>query len=215
MIHKAVTLSLAVAVFALVQNGRAQTNLLPVKFDAVCTSTNSGTNSTGLVQEHVSNINLIDDCAVEHNLTNLSHLSLVFNVTNFSLQVVDTNGVPICTSLAFTGGLTFTNTNSVTMSGSNTTKIVFQKNVLVETNQTASGVISGSATWNDSNLASFRLMATLLYTEPATGTNSAEICRGVLRVGEELEEEEEEGEGSHENNGHHFGWQNPHNPHSR
>lgn len=213
MIHRAATLSLAVAVFALAQNGRAQTNLLPVKFDAVCTSTNSGTNGTGVLQEHVSNLNLIDDCAVAHNLTNLSNLSLVFNTADFSLQVVDTNGTPLCTSLAFTGGLTFTNTNNVTMSGSNLTQIVFQKNVMVETNQTASGVISGSATWSDSNLASLRLMATVLYTEPAVGTNSAEICRAVLRVGQQMEGEDNEG--SHTNKGNHFGWQNPHNPHSR
>lgn len=215
MMKKAASLSVAVAVLALAQAGRAQTNtsLLPVSFNAVCTSTNSGTNGTGLLQERVSNINLIDDCAVEHNLTNLTGLSLVFNVTNFSLQVLGTNGTPLCTSLAFTGGLTFTNTNNMTMSGSNMTRIVFQKDVLVETNLTASGVISGTASWSGTNQSSFKLSATLLYTEPASGTNSAEICRAVLRVGQD-EDEDEAGGGVHPNNGNHFGWQNPHNPHS-
>src|SRR5690242_7579743 len=141
MIHKAVSVSLAGAVqssalLAFVQNGQAQTNLLPVTFNAVCTSTNS----TGLVRDRINKINLIDDCAVEHNLTNLDHLALVFNVTNFSVQVVDTNGVALCTSLALSGGLTFTNTN---INASNTTQVVFQKDVVVGTNQTASGVASG------------------------------------------------------------------------
>ena len=211
MIQKAVLLSLALALFPFTQEGQAQTNLLPVKFNAVCTSTNS----TGLVRERVTGMNLIDDCAVESGLSNLDGLTLVFNVTNFSVQVVDTNGVALCTSLAFTGGLIFTNTNSVTESGSNTTQIVFQQDVVVGTNQAASGVISGSAKWNDSDLSSFRLNATLLYTEPATGTNSAEICNAVLQVAGERESEGDEGHGpGHQNQGNHFGWQNPHNPHS-
>ena len=214
MIQKAVSLSLAFAALTFVRNSQAQTNLLPVTINAVCTSTNAN----GLLQERVSNINLIDDCAVEHDLTNLDNLSLVFNVTNFSVQVVDTNGVVLCTSLAFTGGLTFTNTNSLSQSGSNATQIVFQRDVSVGTNQSPSGVISGSAAWNGTNLDSFRLTANLLYTELAAGTNSAEICRGVLRVsGEEMEENEGHGPGvgNRGNNGNHFGWQNPKNPHSR
>lgn len=213
MIHKVVSVSLAVAVqagalLALVQNGQAQTNLLPVTFSAVCTSTNSN----GLVRDRVNKINLIDDCAVEHGLTNLDHLSLVFNVTNFSVQVVDSNGVPLCTSLALTGGLAFTNTNT---NASNTTQIVFQKNVLVDTNQIATGVASGFASWKNSDLSSFRLTASLLYIEPASGTNGAEICSGVLTVGRERNGEDEgEGRrpapGSQGNDGNSFGGQNQH-----
>ncbi|HTL15775.1 MAG TPA: hypothetical protein VL793_00985 [Patescibacteria group bacterium] len=223
MIPKTSSLALAVAVFTFVQSSQAQTNLLPVTFNAVCTSSSSN----GIVQERVSNINLIDDCAAEHGLTNLDHLRLVFNPTNFSVQVVDTNGVALCTSLSFTGGLTFTNmnTNSVSTTVSNSTQIVFQRDVTVDTNSSTSGVISGSASWNNSDLSSFRLTATLLYTEPAGGTNKAEICRALLSV-RAAEQEENEGDedhgggrpgspGNQGNNGNHFGWQNPKNPHSR
>jgi hypothetical protein len=215
MIQKTVPSLLALALFAFAQNSQAQTNLLPARFNATCTSSNS----TGLLQEKVTNINLIDDCAFEHNLTNLDGLKLVFNTTNFSVQVIDTNGAPLCTSLAFPGGLTLTNTTTnITQTASNTTQIVFQRDVLVETNLTASGVISGVATWNGTNMSAFKLNATLLYTEPATGTNGPEICGAVLRVGKDQEGDEDTGEhpgtGNQGDNGRHLGWQNPHNPHS-
>jgi hypothetical protein len=215
MIKKVVPSLLALALFAFTQNSRAQTNLLPVTFNAICTSSNS----TGLLPERVTNINLIDDCAVEHGISNLDNLKLVFNTTNFSVQVLDTNGAPLCTSLAFSGGLTFTNTSTnITQTASNKTQIVFQRDVLVETNLTASGVISGSATWNGTNMSSFKLNALLLYTEPAAGTNAPEICHAVLRVGENQTGGEHEGEhpgtGNEGGNGNHLGWQNPHNPHS-
>ena len=216
MIQRAIPSLLAFALFASAYNSQAQTNLLPVTFNATCTSSNS----TGLLQETVTNLNLIDDCAFEHNLTNLDNLRLVFNTTNFSLQVIDTNDVALCTSLAFSGGLTFTNTltNITQTASNNATRIVFQRDVFVETNQTASGVISGTATWKNSDLASFRLNAILLYTEPATGTNAPEICRAFLRVGEnpggDNDGDRNPGTGNPGGNGNHLGWQNPHNPHS-
>src|SRR6266511_1461719 len=97
MIKRVVPSLLAFAALAIAQNGEAQTNLVPVTFNAICTSSNS----TGLLQERITNTNLIDNCAFEHNLTNLDNLRLVFNPTNFSVQVVGTNGVALCTSLAF------------------------------------------------------------------------------------------------------------------
>ncbi len=162
----------------------------------------------------VRNANLIEDCAAEHNLTNLDLLSLVFNRTNFSIEVVDTNGMAVCTPFAFSGGLSFIGTNN--------THSVFQADVYVGTNKTASGVISGSASWNNTNLASFRLHADLLYIEPAAGTNAPAICRAALSVGADMNHEGEDNEGNEHgrghgnqgNNGNHFGWQNPQNPHS-
>lgn len=220
MIKTAVPSLLAVALLASAQASQAQTNLLPVTFDAICTSTNStGTNATGLVKEIVRGINLIDDCAVEHGLTNLDNLRLVFNPTNFSVQVVSTNGSNLCTSLSFPGGTTFTNvmTNS-TSTASNQTQIVFQRDVLVETNLVASGVISGTASWTGTNMSSFKLNALLLYSEAASGTNSTEICRAVLSVGGghrgDDDGEENPGTGNQGGNGKHLGWQNPNNPHS-
>jgi hypothetical protein len=213
---KAASLSAVIAVLAFAQYGQAQTNLLPVRFDAVCSSSSS--NSTGILQERVRNINLIDDCAVEHGLTNLSNLSLVFNVTNFSLEVVDSNGVALCTSLAFSGGLTLTNTKSMTHGGSNiTTQIVFQRDVTVGTNGATSGVIAGSATWKNADLSSFKLTGNLLYIEPASGTNEAEICRAVLSVGGKQEGEGHgpgrgDDEGSNDNQS---AGQNLHNPPGR
>jgi hypothetical protein len=218
LIRKVIPSLLALALCAFAENSRAQTNLLPVTFNAICTSSNS----TGLLPERVTNINLIDDCAFEHGLSNLDNLKLVFNTTNFSVQVLDTNGAPLCTSLAFSGGLTFTNTTTnITQTASNKTQIVFQRNVFVETNLTASGVISGNASWNGTNMSSFKLNGTLLYTEPANGTNAPEICHASLRVGENQSGDEDDdddgghpGTGNQGGNGNHLGWQNPHNPHS-
>lgn len=214
IMKKVVPSLLAFAISVLAQNGHAQTNL-PVTYNAICTSTNS----TGLLKEVVRGINLIDDCAVENGLTNLDNLRLVFNPTNFSVQVVDTNGSNLCTSLSFPGGLTFTNTTTNIMhTASNAiTQIVFQRDVLVETNPASSGVISGTASWNGTNASSFKLNALLLYSEPATGTNSAEICRATLSVGEGHQDGDDDDSemGGHGDNGNHTGWQNPHNPHSR
>jgi hypothetical protein len=217
MIMKRLVLSLlAFALSVAAQNGQAQTNL-PVTYNGICTSSNS----TGLLREIVRGINLVDDCAVEQGLTNLDNLRLVFNPANFSVQVVNTNGSNLCTSLSFPGGLTFTNTTTNVMhTASNAvTQIVFQRDVLVETNQTSSGVISGTASWNGTNASSFKLNALLLYTEPATGTNSAEICRATLSVGGghegDRDEDDDSGTGNQGDNGNHTGWQNPHNPHSQ
>ena len=206
-------MAFAISVFA--QNAHAQTNL-PVTYNAICTSTNS----TGLLKEVVRGINLIDDCAVENGLTNLNDLRLVFNPTNFTVRVINTNGSNVCTSLSFPGGLTFTNTttNVLHTATNSITQIVFQRDVLVETNLTSSGVISGTASWKGTNASSFQLNALLLYTEPATGTNSAEICRATLTVGGGQEgdqgEDDDSGKGNQGNNGNHTGWQNPNNPHS-
>jgi hypothetical protein len=197
---KAVPLSVGLATLALAPGAQSQTNtnLFPISFRAVCTSTNA----EGIFREQVLNTNLVTDCAADHNITNLDSLSLVYNRTNDSIQVVDSNGVAICTSFAFTGGLAFTNTNN--------TQIVFQRNVTVGTNLTASGVISGVATWNNTNLAnSFGLRAELFYIEPALGTNAPAICRAVLRVGAAVNKEPER-----HDNGKHLGWQVPQNPHN-
>jgi hypothetical protein len=215
MIKKVVPSLLAFAVLAIAQKTQAQTNLVPVTFNAICTSSNS----TGLLQERMTDKNLIDDCAFEHNLTNLDDLKLVFNPTNFTVQVVDTNDVAVCTSLAFTGGLTFTNINTnITQTASNTTtRITFQSDVLVETNLTASGVVSGTASWKGTNMSSFKLSAILLYTEPVSGTNAPEICVATLHAGEGpggIGDVNHPGKGNQGDHGKHPGWQNPHNPHS-
>src|SRR3569833_121100 len=221
MIRKIVPALLAVALLAFAQESRAQTNLLPVTFNAICTSTNT----KGLVKEIVRGINLIDDCAVEHGVTNLNDLRLVFNPTNFSVQVINTNGSNLCTSLSFPVGTTVTNTTTnSTLTGSNQTEIVFQRDVLVETNLTSTGLISGTASWNGTNMSDFKLTALLLYSEPATGTNSAEVCRAVLNVGGNHQGENDgdhgnggngnHGPGNHRDNGQHLGWQNANNPHS-
>lgn len=203
---------MAFALLAFAKNSQAQTNLPPVTFNAICTSSNS----TGLSREIVTGTNLIDNCAVENGLSNLDGLTLVFNPTNFSVQVLGTNGTPLCTSLAFPGGLTFTNiSTNITEDASNATQIVFQRDVLVETNLTSSGVISGIASWKGTNISDFRLNAILLYSEPVPGTNTPEICRAVLRVGEGPKGDGIGGLGNHGDNGKHLGWQNPHNPHRR
>lgn len=208
MIKRAVPSLVAFALLAFAANSQAQTNLPTVTFDAICTSTNSA----GFLPVRATDTNLIDNCAFENGLSNLDGLTLVFNPTNFSVQVNGTNGAALCTSLAFPGGLTLTN---VSQAASNTTQIVFQRDVLVETNLTSSGVISGTASWNGTNMSAFKLDAILFYTEPVPGTNTPEICRAILRVGEGREgggfgHEHPENQGD---SGKHLGWQNPHNPH--
>jgi hypothetical protein len=171
------------------QRGAAQTtntnvltstssNLYPATVTAMCIMTN--TNGT-IVYTQFGNSNLIAECAADAGLTNtnLSSLMLVYNRSNSSLEVVTrSNQTVVCTPLTFSGGVSITNTNN--------TKVEFQRFVFSETNNTASGVLSGTETltWGQSNqLTSFSLRGLLDYAEAADGTNGAAIYRGVLTVG--------------------------------
>jgi hypothetical protein len=74
--------------------------------------------------------------------------------------------------------------------------------VFVETNTVSSGVLAATERFTAGTTnrpPSFTLIGRLSYTEPATGTNSAEICRGTLLVGNLLNHTGGENGGS----GHH------------
>jgi hypothetical protein len=160
--------------------GGSQTNLYPAIFSAVCVSTNAG----GLAYEKVTNLSLIRDCASEHGVTNIRNLRLVYNRADDSLQVVgstnqfNTNHVLLCTVLSFDGGTSLTNTNHTIVERFNF--------VFLDTNTVSSGTFVGKErlSYNSTNqLRSFRLTGNLAYTVAASGTNSAQICRGVLLAG--------------------------------
>lgn len=188
----------ALASLATAQTSVAQTNtnLFRASVRVTCVSTNANGN---LVYERENTSDFIEDCASDVGVTNLTGLTLVFNRSNSTLQVVSgTNQTLICTALSFTDGLSLTNTNN--------TVIELQKLVLVETNTVTSGVLTATErlSYGTSNqLTSFSLIGRLSYTELASGTNPPAICRGILIVGSALDEDEDDNEdnGNHGNNG--------------
>jgi hypothetical protein len=191
--------SLAAAQMSVAQTN---TNLFRADIHVTCVFTNASGN---LVYERNNTSDFIQDCASDHGITNLTGLSLVFNRSNSTLQVVSgTNQTLVCTPLSFTNGLSLTNTNH--------TVIELQKFVLVESNTVVSGVLTATEhlTYGTSNqLTSFTLIGRLSYTEPASGTNPPAICRGILLVGHE-DEDDDDDNGNNGNNGHHGNGNNGH-----
>lgn len=196
--HNTLVLLIATALAAavVVQTSVAQTNtnLFPARIQLTCV----GTNGSGLVYDRVGTSDFIRECASEMGFTNLTGLSLVYNSSSNSLEVVTgTNQTVVCTPLTFNGGLLLTNTNNSVVE-----RLSF---VFVDTNTVSSGVLTATERFKAGTTnrpPSFSLIGRLSYAEPATGTNSAEICRGVLLVGNLLNHGEGE---DHDNgdNGHH------------
>lgn len=155
---------------------QTETNLFRANVELVCTTTNQSGN---LVYERVGTSTFIRDCASEMGVTNLSGLSLVYNRSNTSLEVVSgTNHAVLCTPLSFNGGLAFSNTNN--------TVVELQTFVFVETNSVASGLLTATERifpGRTNHPPSFSLIGQLDYTEPANGTNPPAICHGTLFVG--------------------------------
>jgi hypothetical protein len=92
--------------------------------------------------------------------------------------VSGTNHTVLCTPLSFSGGLAFSNTNG--------TVVELQPYVFVETNTTASGVLTATehiSPGTTNRPPFFSLIGQLNYTEPANGTNPPAICHGSLFVG--------------------------------
>ena len=184
------------------------TNLFAATFEGFCVSTNA----SGLTYERETTADLIRDCLADRGLTNLTDFSafaLAFNRSNNSIVVIS-NATRVCTNFTFGGGLALTNTNN--------TVVVLQQFVFVETNLVASGFLSAVERLTrgaTGELTSFTLKGHLLYNEAASGTNGPAICRGILRVGDAIGEEQEgeedhdgdndndQGEDHKGNNGHH------------
>lgn len=180
-------------------------------FNALVSVTSVSTNQGGsLVYQHVGNADLISRCAAEQGLTNLSALSLSFNLSADALQVVtstnnaevgtklpivDTNMYVVCTPLTFM--------NIVSLTGTNTNKVELLASVFVETNTTASGTLAATERFGSgSNTNSFSLVGSIQYAVTASGTNGPAIYRGALLVGSAANENEgEDNEGSEHGNG--------------
>jgi hypothetical protein len=155
---------------------QADTNLVPANVLLSCVTTNSSGN---LVYERVGTWSFIKDCASEMGVTNLVGLSLVYNRSNSSLEVVSgTNHTLLCTPLSFGGGTGLSNTNG--------TVVELQTFVFVETNTVASGLLTATeriSPGTTNRPPFFSLIGQLNYTEPASGTNPPAICHGTLFVG--------------------------------
>lgn len=191
-------------------SARAQ-QLFPAVLSASCVSTNT---SGGLSSEHMGNHDLISQCAADLGITNLSGLSLVYNLRSNALQVVagtnqtsvgtnhtviGTNLYLICTPLRFT--------NVVWLSTTNTNQVELLSSVFVETNSRPTGTLTATERFQygtSNQLTAFSLIGRIQFAELANGTNGASICRGVLLAGVPASEEEgEEGEEGNGNNGNH------------
>jgi hypothetical protein len=149
------------------------TNLVPASVQLTCVTTNSSGN---LVYEREGTWSFIKQCASEAGVTNLAGLSLVYNRSNSSLEVVSgTNHTVLCTPLSFSGGIAFSNTNG--------TVVELQSFVFVESNTVASGLLTATehiSPGTTNRPAFFSLFGSLNFTEPANGTNPPAICHGTL-----------------------------------
>jgi hypothetical protein len=206
------TLTLCVAG---IQTSKAQTNTnrFPASVNLICLSTNQ---SGGIVYQRVRTADFVEECALEMGVTNVTGLSLVFNRSNRSLEVVNgTNQTALCTPLSFEGG--------VALANSNNTRIVSQSFVFVDPNTTAGGLLSAieTLTWGTSNqLTSFGLRGELSYSF-TNGTNSPALCGGVLLVGSAIHQDDDDDDdddngrhrGHHIGRGHHKGRGNGHDHH--
>jgi hypothetical protein len=152
------------------------TNLVRAFISVTCISTN-GTND--LVYDRIRTTEFIEEFATSLGITtNATNFSLVYNLTNRTLQVVSgTNQTLVGTALSFTNVLSITNADS------EGTVVEFQYNVRVWTNSAVTGTLTGTQRYGASNdFSSFLLTGRLAYVEPASGTNAPAICRGILVV---------------------------------
>lgn len=179
--RKSLFIGIAAAVAVLitsVSTGRAQ-DVVPAFLSAVAISTNS-TNGN-LTYHSFSNRDIIRNCASSAGLTNLQGLSLVFNRTNDTLDVVSgTNQTLVCTPAAFSGGTSLSNTN-----GSVTQELTF---VFWEGSTVANGTLSAvEHTYTATNgMTFFSLKGQLQFSVPAAGTNGPTIYQGNLVAGNGL-----------------------------
>lgn len=196
------------------QNSGAQTNtdLYPAKINLVCISTNQGGD---IVYQRFNTSAFVEEFATGEGITNLTDLSLVFNRSNASLQVISgTNQTLIGSPLGFAGG--------VSLANSNNTRVQLQTFVFLDGNSVASGLLSATErlTWGTSNqLTSFSLRGLLSYSF-TNGTNSPAICHGSLLVGSAIVRDDDDDDncdsgngnnGNHGNgnNGNHYGNSGP------
>jgi hypothetical protein len=149
---------------------------------AVCVTSNQ---SGGLVYRPVGTKEFIRRCAKDQGLTNLNDLSLVFNRTNNSLEVVSgTNHDLVCTPLSFSGGASLSSSNA------NATKVERLDFVYVDMDTMAAGTLAATERYvvgPSNQVTRFNLTGRLQYAVAAgtngPGTNGTAIYTGNLIVG--------------------------------
>lgn len=158
-----------------VSSSRAQ-ELVPAFVSAIAVSTNS---TNGNLSYHFfGNRDIIRNCASGAGITNLEGLSLVFDRTNDTLDVVSgTNETLVCTPAEFSGGTSLSNTN-----GTFTQELRF---VFWEGSTTANGTLSAvEHSYTSTNGTFFSLKGQLQFQVPGSGgTNSPTIYTGSLVAG--------------------------------
>ena len=149
--------------------------LYPVTVNAVSISTNQYGN---LAYHSFNNWSILQATAAAQGITNLSGLSLVYNLQGDNLEVVSgTNHTVLDTPLTFDNGISLNNTNS--------TKVQRLANVYWKTNQTASGtMLAGeSIRYGATNqITGFSLAGQLQFAVPGDGSNSPAIYYGFIRT---------------------------------
>ncbi|MDB6058102.1 MAG: hypothetical protein JWO95_1946 [Verrucomicrobiales bacterium] len=144
-----------------------------VRVEATCSSTNK---FGRLVSTLIQNRDIVRHCAEAAGISNPAGLVLVYDRSADALQVVNrTNGLLICTPIAFAGDVSVTNG----------TRTVRQRLALTlsEVNRAVDGTLNATETnghdsqGGDTN---FRLNGTLRFATEADTSNGAKIYSGVL-----------------------------------
>jgi hypothetical protein len=155
-----------------IQSASAQ-QFYPASVDVKSVSTNQAGN---LTYQEFGASEIISNTASELGLTNLTGLSLVYDRVADAIEVVSgTNDTLVGTPLAFSGGVTLSNTNG--------TEIQRIAGVFWGTNQTANGTLVADesnfpATTN--RPAEFKLQGQFQFLVAADGTNAPAIYVGNI-----------------------------------
>ncbi len=151
------------------------TNLFPVTVNAVGVSTNQDGN---LAYSKFNNWTIIHAAAASQGITNLTGISLVYNLQADDIEVVSgTNNTVLGTPLSFDGGVSLGNTNA--------TKVQRLANVYWQTNQTAGGTLLAgeSIRYGATNqVISLNFAGQLQWAAPGSGTNGTTIYYGLIQT---------------------------------
>jgi hypothetical protein len=150
-------------------------DLYHVSLNAIGISTNL---DGKLVYKELDNRDLIRETASAQGLTNLTGLSLVYNLEGSDVEVVSgTNNTVLGTPLTFGGGVSLNNTNG--------TEGQVLEYVYWDTNSTASGTLAAGEWYrygSTNQITDFSLQGQLQFAVPDNGTNGPSIYLGNIDV---------------------------------
>jgi hypothetical protein len=171
-------LAVAVAAFGSQLIGASTSSaqdLYQVNLNAVGISTNL---DGKLVYQQLDNRDLIRETASAQGITNLTGLSLVYDVEGSDVEVVSgTNNTVIGTPLTFSGGVSLTNTND--------TKGQLLEYVYWNTDTAASGTLAAGETiryGSTNQITDYTLQGQLQFALSDNGTNGPAIYLGNINV---------------------------------